>query len=214
MGRQERRRHMRHSDSKIRWDIIAIYAVLAFFALTALFSYLFPQINARAYASSARVQKVIVTRGLNAIANKTPLEFVYSYSAEKVDDTIQYQVKEEAGKVTLTDAEDKVSTEYAAAEVPEAYKTVASTIADVRAALKNKDFKISYNAENDGAGYKMLVLLNQVTTTDYEAYALYFTENHALDIIHYYKASGENKLQQRVYGGLTTGIPEETPAEQ
>ena len=209
MGRQERRRRLRQADSKFRWDMIIVYGVLAFFTATALFSYLFPQINARAYASGPRVQKIIINRAIANVDKKSPLEFTYSYSAataeEDADVAVQYQVKEEGDKVTLTNSEDKKSTEYAANAVPENYRTVPAILADIQAALKNKDFKITH-PETENTGYYALQVVNQMTATEREGYDLYFTADHALDVVHYYKTVGEDGLIQRVYSGLITGI--------
>ena len=182
MGRQERRRRLRQTEPKFRWDMIIVYGVLAFFVATALFSYLFPQINARAYAGSPRVQKIIINRALANVDKKSPLEFTYSYSAAAAEDAIQYQVKEEGDKVTLTNSEDKESTEYPANAVPENYRTVPAILAEIQAALKNKDFKIIH-PETDNTGYYSLRVMHQKTTTDLEGYDLYFTEEHALDVV-------------------------------
>lgn len=215
MGRQERRRRLRKTEPKFRWDMIIVYAVLAFFAATALFSYFVPQINARAYAGSPRIQKIIINRAIANVGNKSPLEFTYSYSAAAAEDTVQYQVKEAGDKVTLTDSETKESTEYAANAVPADYRTVPATLADVQAALKNRDFKVIH-PETDNTGYYSLRVVHQITATELEGYDLYFTAEHALDVVHYYKTVGEDEVIQRVYSGLITGIiiaPEEETEE-
>lgn len=211
MGRQERRRRLRQTDPKIKWDMIIVYAVLAFFTATALFTYFVPQINARAYAGSPRIQRIIINRAIANLEKKPSLEFTYSYSAATADDTVQYQVKEAGDKVTLTDSEDKESTEYPANAVPEKYRTVPATLADVQAALKNKNFKIIH-PQTDNVGYYSLRVVHQITATELEGYDLYFTADHALDVVHYYKTVGEDEVIQRVYSGLITGIyiaPEE-----
>lgn len=207
MGRQERRRRLRESKPKFRWDTIIIYALLAFFLGTALFTYFVPQINARAYASGPRVQKIIINRAIANVDKKSPLEFTYSYSAGDADDTVQYQVKEVGDKVTLTDSDSKESTEYASNAVPADYQIVPATLADIQAALKNKDFKIIH-PETENTGYNVLRVVHQVTTTEIEGYDLYFTAEHALDVVHYYKTVGEDEVIQRVYSGLITGIIE------
>ncbi|MDP3486690.1 MAG: hypothetical protein Q8S19_02010 [Bacillota bacterium] len=209
MGRQERRRRLRKTEPKFRWDMVIVYAVLAFFAATALFSYFVPQINARAYASSPRIQKIIINRAIANVSKKSPLEFTYSYSAATADDTVQYQVKEAGDKVTLTDSKDKESKEYAANAVPANYRTVPATLADVKAALKNKNFKILH-PETDNSGYYSLRVVHQITATELEGYDLYFTAEHALDVVHYYKTVGEDEVIQRVYRGIITGIPPAT----
>ncbi|KAF0196594.1 MAG: hypothetical protein FD169_847 [Bacillota bacterium] len=207
MSRQERRRRLRQTGPKFRWDMIIVYAVLAFFTATALFSYFVPQINARAYASSPRVQKIIINRAIANVGQKSPLEFTYSYSAADAEDPVQYQVKEAGDMVTLIDSKDKESTEYAANAVPDKYRTVPAILADVKAALKNKDFKIIH-PESDNSGYYSLQVVHQITATELEGYNLYFTAEHALDVVHYYKTVGKDEIIQRVYNGLITGIIE------
>jgi len=150
---------------------------------------------------------------MNNLTKKTVLEFMYSYSASKAEDTVQFQVKEEGNKVSLTDSETKEVVEYAANAVPEEYRTVPAMLEDIRTALKTKGFKLTYMG-ND-VGYYTLQVRNTVSTTEFEGYDLYFTANHELDIIHYYKTSSEDAVQQRVYSGLTTGIvtPPEEPTD-
>lgn len=210
MGRQDRRRRLRETGPKRKWDMIIIYAFLALLLGTAAFSYLFPQINARAYASGPRVQRIIINKGIDQVLKKPSLEFMYSYSAATAEDTVQYQAFEAAGKVTLIDSETKESAEYAANTVPADYRTVSSTLNEIRAAAKDKNFKIIY-PEGENNYYYVLRVVNQQTPKDIEGFDLYFTAQHELDIVHYYKTMGEDEVLQRVYSGLTTGIVSPEP---
>lgn len=211
MGRQDRRRRSRQGETSIQWDKIIVALVLVFFAGTALVSYLFPVISSKSYSDgSARVRKFIINRAIADLNKKTSFEFMYSYVDEK-NNTTQYHTKEEGSKITLKNTGDDKTVEYTPATVPAEYTVVTTALTAVKEALKTRDFEVIYQ-ESDTAGYNILrVVKSDGEKKVIEGYDLYFTPEHAIDILHHYRKVGDGTYVQRVYSGLISGV---APAAQ
>lgn len=211
MGRQERRRRMRQRETSVQWDKIIVALVLVFFAGTALMSYMFPVISNKSYAAGgARIQRIIINRAIADLNKKTSLEFMYSYVDEKNNAT-QYHVKEEGSKITLKHTQDDKTVEYTPTTVPADYKTVSAALSALNEVLANRDFKIVYQ-ESEAPGYNILnVVRYDKDKKPVEGYALYFTPEHTMDILHHYRKVGDETFIQRIYSGLVSGV---APATQ
>jgi len=209
MGRQERRRRLRKDKPSLPWDLIIAGIILVFFIVTAVFSYLFPIITANSYAEgSPRVHRHMISRAVRQLEAKASLEFMYSYVDEN-NQTTQFRVLEEGSKITLTDIQTNTPSEYTPETVPDTYVTIAATLASLRQALRDADFVPSHQEPEPG-GHQILRLAKQTGQQITEGYQLYFTADHAIDMIHFFRRVADDVYIQRVYSGFVTGIPPAT----
>ncbi len=206
MGRQERRRRLRKEKSSLPWDMIIAGLVLVLFISIAVWSYFFPIITAQSYATgSPRVHRHMISRALRMLENKPSLEVMYSYVNEQ-NVTTQMRAKEEGAKITLTDTTTNVATEYTPDTVPDRYMPMTAIFAELRQALRDADFVTSHQEPEPG-GHQMLRLAKQVGQDVTEGFLLYFTPDHNIDMLHYFRRVADDVYIQRVYSGFITGVP-------
>jgi len=206
MGRQERRRRLRKEKPSLPWDLIIAAVVLVVFSGIAVWSYFFPLITAQSYAEgSPRVHRHMIGRAVRQLQAKTSLEFMYSYVDEQ-NQTTQFRAKEEGTKITLTNTQTNEATEYAPDTVPNTYITITETLGNLRQALREGDFVPSHQEPEPG-GHQMLRLAKQVGQNVTEGFLVYFTPDHSIDMVHYFRRVAEDVYIQRVYSGFITGVP-------
>lgn len=206
MGRQERRRRLRKEKPSLPWDIMIAGLVLVLFIGIAVWAYFFPLITAQSYADgSPRVHRYMIGRAVRYLEAKPSLEVMYSYVDEK-NQTTQFRVKEEGSKITLTNTQTNEATEYTPDKVPDTFVPLADTFAMLRQALRDRDFAPSHQEPEPG-GHQMLRLAKQVGQDVTEGFLLYFTPDHNIDMIHYFRRVADDVYIQRVYSGFITGVP-------
>ncbi|MDP3057963.1 MAG: hypothetical protein Q8N36_00665, partial [bacterium] len=195
MSRQERRQKQRLGKAKFPWDKLAIPAVLALLMAVIGVSYFFPIINEKSYTSgNTRLQKLVINRGIDKLLKKTAMEFEYSY--DNATKSGLFQVREDETKVILK-AEETIN-EYPLTGLPEYYQSVYDMLKQIKRAVADKTFKVSYSVQEGGAYYGLIVDKGKVDAPEHEYYGLYFNKLHELDIIHFYHREGEDKKIQRV----------------
>ncbi|MBT9177318.1 MAG: hypothetical protein DDT20_01651 [Firmicutes bacterium] len=206
MGRQERRRRLRKEKSSLPWDMIIAGLVLVLFISIVVWSYFFPIITAQSYADgSPRVHRHMISRALRILENKPRLEVMYSYVNEQ-NVTTQMRAKEEGAKITLTDMTTTVATEFTPDTVPDTYMPMTEAFAQLRQALRDREFVPSHQEPEPG-GHQMLRLAKQVGQDVTEGFLLYFTPDHNIDMLHYFRRVAADVYIQRVYSGFITGVP-------
>ena len=206
MSRAERRRRERHSNSGLPWDKIIVAAVLVFFAISAAVAYFFPMITARSYAEgSNRIHRIIISRALDRLERTDPIEFTY-YFTNAAGSTMRFEAKEADHSVTLTDPVTNEAKVYDQEPLPAEFQRLSETKDALAAALRNRDFVISYRENEQQFGHKILqVVMRDDEDKLVEGYELYFDANHALDEIHIVRRVGDDAFVQRVYSGLVAG---------
>lgn len=206
MGRAERRRRDRHGNSGLPWDKIIVAAVLVFFIISAGVAYFFPLITARSYAEgSSRIHRIIISRALDRLERTDPIEFTY-YFTNEAGSTMNFEAKEEDHVVTLTDPLTKEPKVYDQEPLPAEFHKLCETKDALAAALRNRDFVISYRENEQQFGHQILqVVMRDDEDKLVEGYELYFDANHALDEIRFVKRVGDDKFIQRAYSGLVAG---------
>ena len=210
MSRQQRRQSSRQGKTPFPWEKLIISVIVALFVGTVAFTYFFPAINARSYATgSARVQKIIITRGMEDLQGQAPYEYLYVTNEYPNDDEeltwAELKVEETASSVLIyVDKED--AEEYPLQSPPEYYTTVQGMIPGVQAALKDRTYKVRHpEPENKDA---QTLILEKKKDEVHTGYIFYFTADHQVDSVHFFEKISEEKYTERVYSGLITGVPE------
>jgi hypothetical protein len=180
-----------------------VAAIAAFFLGTAAFTYFFPAINARSYATgSARVQRIIINRGLSELGTRESFELLYV--ANKVPDSVQVVIEETMDTIIVSGEGEPE--QYAIGAPPDYYQTVRSAIADVERAMKDKEYSIRHPQPQDKTA--QVLILERRTDDAHTGYLLYFTEDHKIDTLHFFDQLAEDVYEERIYTGLTLGVPE------
>jgi len=207
MGRAERRRNERKGGVQFSWDKIIVGLVAVFFIATAAIAYFFPLITSRSYAEgSPRIHRIIVSRAVNLLERHEKHEFTYFFTNE-AGSTMQFKAAETSDKVTLTDTVATEPKEHAKDALPKEFQDLETTLLELRSALRNNDFVISYRENEQQFGHKILQLVKRDDKKALvEGYELYFDTDHALDEIHFVKRVADEKFNQRVYQGLVEGM--------
>jgi len=217
MSRHQRRQESRRGKQPFPWEKLIVSAIAIFFVGTVAFTYFFPAINARSYATgSARVQRIILSRGVEDLQKQGPFEFIFATNQypfvvtdEDGDEQValswnEFQVKETSTGLVFTEGE--VVTEYTLQTPPEYYRTVSNTIADLEVALKDKLYKVRHPQPEEKEA--RVLILEKLADDTHTGYLLYFTEEHKIDTIHSFELFEDDSTVESIYSGLITGIPE------
>lgn len=196
MNRQERRRKVREGGRKPAWDLIITGGVLTFIVVVFLCVYLFPNLNVTNYEdASPRVLRLIVNRGVSWLEQDWTdvKQFAYGYyqSSEKWP---SFTVDKAADKWQFTSADDKKTTDYLPGELPSFYHDLPGTLAGLKSALNNKEFKLSFQQNSSGYNDVSLIRVVDSENNKQEQYALSFNSKHQLDRVIYYNSTGEQVL--------------------
>jgi hypothetical protein len=220
VSRQQRRQQTRKADAKpaFPWEKVIIIGVLVFFVTALGLSYLFPSINARSYPTgSERVHRIIINRAMKDLQTRTDFDFVfygmYEAEADEHQDEphmhwAEYIVNEKSGVATFTHGETGET--VLEADLRTDYYTLKSTIAGIDAAIKNKDFKISYAGSPGSTEVVSALFLERKVGEEHEGYIMYFTDDHKIDTIEVLEKVGEEEYSRYFYFGVTTGVPADT----
>jgi hypothetical protein len=182
--------------------------VLMLFIGIAVWSYFSPIINAQSYAGgSPRVHRFMINRAVRQLADRPYLEFLYNYR-DAEEQVTQFRVREEGSKITLTNPHTNEATEHTPDNVPATFVTAADIFTQLRQALRNPDFVPSHQEPEPGA-HQILRLAKQIGQDVTEGFLLFFTPDHNIDMVQYFRRVADNVYIQRVYSGLITGIPPE-----
>ena len=223
MSRQQRRQQSRKASEKkgVPWERIIMIGVLAFFVVALSISYLFPVINARSYAAgSERVQRIIITRALKDLKQRTDFEFVYygTYEAEadEHDDEphmhwAEYIVSEKSGVATFSDPTTKEP--VAQEDLLTEYHTLQSTISGIESAMQDKGYKVRYAGDSTAEADVSALFLEMKQGEEHKGYILYFTDAHKIDNIEVLEKIGEEEYARHFFFGVTSGVPQDMMTE-
>ncbi|MGI6343847.1 MAG: hypothetical protein ACOX18_02085 [Bacillota bacterium] len=193
MNRQVKRRQQRRGEQQRSWDLIIAGVVGALVLGIFLMSFLFPNLNLVSYReASPRVLRKIVERGIAWLEEDLPAitEFAYGYHLED-DLWANFQVEKSDDRIKLLNTDGDEVTEFAIGEEPEFYKDLGAALSELKAALKDKEFTLSFLRTFDRHNLLVLIAEDEEDSEKVTQYQMVFTPEHRLDTLIYYSTEGE-----------------------